>query len=392
MGGLSNQGPVIGIPHTGSPSGKDYQMYKSSEETDETEESMEEDGSEPMNAQKLLDKNTKYPCGQSPISPGISDDYLPQYSDDGDEISGGRMAEPNVFPWLLRLCHKEKNGTEYFCNCGATLITAIHALTSFYCVTSDESPCEIPDLSEGNVFVIPGTNLVEYQGSMESVAKEHYVVKEVLAPENVGTRKECKNGDEGHQFAMLLFKKRVSLRVEVRPICLPPPGLRRISPGMRAVAAGWGMQAEDNGVKGHWSGRQSRLLKRVTLTVSEDEAKRSKYQFGTTVEFKRGEYQDPCSGDGGGPLMTYDYEDPNQHGNNGRAKWYIIGTLHGGGYDCRDGSGGDSDGLWNKVSAHIKWIKETIKGQGSDYVAHRMAKMTGQTSATGQKDYVAHRN
>ena len=84
-------------------------------------------------------------------------------------------------------------------------------------------------------------------------------------------------------------------------------------------------QAEDNGVKGHWSGRQSRLLKRVTLTVSEDEAKRSKYQFGTTVEFKRGEYQDPCSGDGGGPLMTYDYEDPNQHGNNGRAKWYIIG-------------------------------------------------------------------
>ena len=46
MGGLSNQGPVIGIPHTRSPSGKDYQMDKSSEETDETEESMEEDGSE----------------------------------------------------------------------------------------------------------------------------------------------------------------------------------------------------------------------------------------------------------------------------------------------------------------------------------------------------------
>ena len=66
------------------------------------------------------------------------------------------------------------------------------------------------------------------------------------------------------------------------------------------------------------------------------------------------------------------------------------------GYDCRDGSGGDSDGLWNKVSAHIKWIKKTIKGKMAkmtdDYVAHRMAKMTGQTSATGQKDYVAHRN
>ena len=26
--------------------------------------------------------------------------------------------------------------------------------------------------------------------------------------------------------------------------------------------------------------------------------------FGTKVEFKRGEYQDPCAGDGGGPLMV----------------------------------------------------------------------------------------
>ena len=45
------------------------------------------------------------------------------------------------------------------------------------------------------------------------------------------------------------------------------------------------------------------------------------------------------------------------------------------------------------MSAHIKWIKKTIKGQGTatDYVTHRLAKMTGQTRTTGQKDYVAHR-
>ena len=49
--------------------------------------------------------------------------------------------------------------------------------------------------------------------------------------------------------------------------------------------------------------------------------------FGTKVEFKRGEYQDPCSGDGGGPLMTYNYEDKKQNGRNGRIKWYIIGKL-----------------------------------------------------------------
>ena len=33
-------------------------------------------------------------------SPGMSPDYFPK-DDDGDEISGGRLAEPNVFPWFV---------------------------------------------------------------------------------------------------------------------------------------------------------------------------------------------------------------------------------------------------------------------------------------------------
>ena len=40
--------------------------------------------------------------------------------------------------------------------------------------------------------------------------------------------------------------------------------------------------------------------------------------FGTELKFKRGEWQDPCSGDSGGPLM---YQDPDSD------RWVIIGKL-----------------------------------------------------------------
>ena len=61
-------------------------------------------------------------------------------------------------------------------------------------------------------------------------------------------------------------------------------------------------QHTDNKIDAHTK-LQSNLLKRVNLKITgstEDHPK----MFGTKVEFKRGEYQDPCSGDGGGPLMV----------------------------------------------------------------------------------------
>ena len=94
--------------------------------------------------------------------------------------------------------------------------------------------------------------------------------------------------------------------------------------------------------------------------------------FATAVDFKRGEYQDPCAGDGGGPLMKraggrwvllgkfwYTYSVWNQI----FRPWYVkklktSGTLQGGGYDCRNGElvkdeKGRTEGIWNWVSG--KW-------------------------------------
>ena len=44
-----------------------------------------------------------------------------------------------------------------------------------------------------------------------------------------------------------------------------------------------------------------------------------KKMFGTLVEEKRGEHQDPCSGDGGGPLMSQVKD------SDGQERWVIIG-------------------------------------------------------------------
>jgi len=78
--------------------------------------------------------------------------------------------------------------------------------------------------------------------------------------------------------------------------------------------------------------------------------------FGTLVEKRAGEYQEPCAGDSGGPLM-YKTDGP-------KGRWVVIGTVKGGGFDCRDGTvdafDGHKEGVWNRVSAHTTWILDEI--------------------------------
>ena len=65
------------------------------------------------------------------------------------------------------MCHynidEEGNRVEpetYGCDCGATLITSRHALTSFWCVSKPDDDCEKRDFSNGEedklTFLCPG--------------------------------------------------------------------------------------------------------------------------------------------------------------------------------------------------------------------------------------------
>ena len=61
----------------------------------------------------------------------------------------------------------------------------------------------------------------------------------------------------------------------------------------------------------------------------------------------------------GGPLMNF---------NPSSKAFTIIGTLYGGGYNCKtdhvEQFEGYSVGVWNKVSSHMDWIRETVEEFG----------------------------
>merc|ERR1712179_737115 len=115
-----------------------------------------------------------------------------------------------------------------------------------------------------------------------------------------------------------------------------------------------------------------------------------KKMFGTKVGKENGEPQDPCKGDGGGPLMSRTQDSEGQH------RWVIIGTLFGAGYDCKTGEKGGlegtEEGIWNKVSAHTKWILGEVQG-GADYAnANAYAIATANANANGNGNAVANAN
>jgi len=275
------------------------------------------------------------------------------------EISGGREAEPHAFPWIVRMFKPSKNRPDkLFGSCGGTLITSRHVLTAFHCVDEKENECAARDFSKGDHYVVVGRNSLKTVLEMKDESLYKIPIIDVKHPKHAGLSDSCNKSVESHDFAMLVLQEPVVFSATVSPICLPSPGEGHY--GQPVVAAGWGMFTTDN-KQDRWTGQQSKLLKRVNLRVSQTRYKHKK-MFGTEVEFKRGNWQDPCAGDSGGPLI---YQTP------GSGRWVIIGTVYGAGFDCRTGQvqsslEGHKEGIWNKVSAHSGWILEQLQGDKNE--------------------------
>jgi len=297
-----------------------------------------------IDASRKVDKNSNKGCG------------VPNREPDKDEIIGGRVADPHAFPWMVRIeggCAKTV--------CGGALITNKHILTSFFCAINKKESRTTPcDHSDEKRVAIMGQNSLRTQ-DVDGAKTVPLIDVKYPSPKNVpfDPKNNGKDGLRTHSFAMYILKTPVVFSNNIAPICLPVQSTRNRYSGKEAVAAGWGrFYPKQHGVD--WTGTQSDLLKQVNLMVTNTTYKHYK-MFGTEVDFKDGLEQDPCAGDGGGPLMYY-YRTLN--------RWVIIGTLWGAGYDCRtdtkSGMEGYEEGIWNKVSYHTDWILKWINPETDD--------------------------
>jgi len=253
----------------------------------------------------------------------------------GDYIRGGEEAKPHQFPWVVGIiggCAKSK--------CVGALISPRLVLSAFHCATANNNDTEACDHSDEKRVAVLGQHLFDRER-----IDSYYTIPiiEVRYPPYAGLLHDI-NDLKRHDVVIMVLKTAATFSQKVSPICLPREG--REYGGRSAIAVGWGKT-------GRWE--SSDVLKRVDLIVSRKRYNHEKV-LGTVLhkdfEGYRLVYQDPCSGDSGGPLMYF---------NKARGSYEIIGTLAGGGYSCVRNKvhffEGSQNGIWNKISNWIGWIK-----------------------------------
>jgi len=229
-----------------------------------------------------------------------------------NRISGGGKTAPNQYPWMVRL-----NG------CGGTLISDRHVLTAYHCI--DFIVEYLDNNWEGRTVRV---SVHEKWGTHQKVP--------------IATAKFPDKNDVGrHDIAILVLAEPVTFDETIHPVCLPASDEIEYV-GERTMAMGWGL-TNSNGY--------SRFLKHVELTVADCTKCGNTNFLETEVGYINDVPQDPCAGDSGGPLI---HQDPTS------MRWTIIGTLLGNGYNCEK-ENTKGNGKWNKVTAHLDWIKEVLE-------------------------------
>jgi len=259
-----------------------------------------------------------------------------------NRISGGDKTLPNEYPWMVRIFSETCQYTpeKHFSNtgvCGGSLVSPKVVLSAYHC-PKPASDCKL--------HALLGMHTITKGFSDE---EDKIPILEALYPPHAGFsgNQDNQNTENSHDFQMYVLDREAKYTRKVSPICLPEPNAE--FGGKQATAAGWGFYDETL--------KFSPELRSVELTV----VKRKYFEkkmFGTKLIKKNGVYQDPCGSDSGGPLMFY---------NDKTARYVLIGTVQGEGYDCRTGRVNPmnyGEGVWNMVSAHMEWIQNKMKELG----------------------------
>uniref|UniRef100_A0AB38ZEH6 Venom S1 protease 1 n=1 Tax=Oncocephalus sp. TaxID=2944721 RepID=A0AB38ZEH6_9HEMI len=193
-------------------------------------------------------------------------------------IVGGRETLKNEFPFMCGIIEMAKK--HLFC--GASIITAYHALTA--------SHCTYPNRGKKLGLLVGGHDVTKPDETTK-------IVEIVRTIEHEGYNPDTYH----HDVAILVMSEGLKFTQHVGPVCLPAKGFNLI--GQHVKVIGWGRLKN--------KGKTSTVLMKVNLRVIKTSECKKKYlrsiiEGNQICTFRKS--KDSCQGDSGGPLIWIDPE------------------------------------------------------------------------------------
>ncbi|KAF2895592.1 hypothetical protein ILUMI_10587 [Ignelater luminosus] len=251
-------------------------------------------------------------------------------------VVGGKIADPQEFPWMALIEYETKNGKQFLC--GGSLINSRYVLTAAHC------------LEENLVSV----RLGEYDLDKEVDCFDEESIDCLDKPIDVKVQEQIpheqfdlKIGNYLHDIALLRLSEDILYSDSIMPICLPSEEILNLSNKVKTTVAGWGVKSKT---------RSALKLKAELHLVPNIECS-SVYERKTRLKIGEGQIcavgmkgVDACKGDSGNALMFHDKRADEQN-------FIAIGVVSFG-----LGCGTQNvPAVFTRVSSYIQWIIDHIK-------------------------------
>ncbi|KAK2165757.1 hypothetical protein LSH36_45g00015 [Paralvinella palmiformis] len=171
-----------------------------------------------LNGDTCIKDNSPKTCGKSKYpSPGIR------------QIVGGNTAQPNEFPWQVRLIMNE-NGI-----CGGTLIGSRWVLTAAHCAKQYAD-------NPGRITIIGGDHLYQTPESTEQTSLPFYFHRYAIS---IFVHADYNTKTFDNDIALIRLNSPFTINDDVRPACLPEKCDEEYI-DKRVIISGWGRTSKGN--------------------------------------------------------------------------------------------------------------------------------------------------